>query len=365
MPMDLEMSGPRKIEELFDLRLSDFERIRTIAARISRDERTKPKANSRYADRIKEALNETALGDAMEKCNPALACGSVFCDYCRERKQDRLYYAFRKHCNDRFEMDEIKASKNLRFISVLHEPVMIDENHMDIEIFERLQDSVDQMKLQLTTLHRKLKKDGHKIWMRGAIHLEMLDYNMFYFAGQLGSQSTKVKTIRQFFDNKQANLNRGFLVHFHALIDGYGIDDMKLRRYFTDYWNQVTKQVHMQKTWTKVAWRDKNGIKGEKIQSLDDNLKGIARYCHNGSNPDLRYASNWGTGKIVQQPDITEAKSKDQITNEIRGNIVDFAVQVMDYRLDELLNYHDIYTLVLAHKWIAGDSNRGMTIAIY
>ena len=196
--LDTTMAGNISISELFANRDRDFARLRELMARDARDLTAVPKSNTRYEQRIAQATKNTNLGDAIISCTVEKACGSVFCEHCRKRKQDRLYYSFRKHCNERFGFDEAKASENLRFISVLHGPVMIDDATFEEELLRKLSISVDEMKAKVAKIAKQVKRDGRQIWLRGAIHLEMLDYNMFLFADMAGAHSTKVETIRQF-----------------------------------------------------------------------------------------------------------------------------------------------------------------------
>jgi hypothetical protein len=180
---------------------------------------------------------------------------------------------------------------------------------------------------------------------------------MFLLAEAFGKGTVKTDTINSFIRKYAAESRfstqsgKFFLVHFHALADKKDLSDWEFKRLFKERWSLTEKQVHIQRTWTMVKSRF-----GETVQSLNDGLLGMARYCFNGSNGRLTYAQNWGAGSVV-------FKTGESV--DAKGHIVGFAEEVMGRDADERLSVGDVALLVEVHNQVSGDSHKGLLVAIY
>jgi hypothetical protein len=168
----------------------------------------------------------------------------------------------------------------------------------------------------------------------------------------MGKETTKENTMKGFVDRLSTNAGRKyFVVHFHALADTGGMSDKMFKELFTNRWAATAKQVHIQRTWSKIVFKN-----SEKEQTLDEGLLGMARYCFNMSNGRLQFSSNWGAGSIVfKNGEVLDA----------RESVVGFAEEVMDRGVDVRLTLGDIRLLVEAHQAVNGSSHKGLVVGIY
>ena len=310
-------------------------------------------------NRISDALDGSDIGYQIKNCSYKTrdradsVCGSVFCEYCREKRQISMYAAYQARVDQRFGADEDKARENLRWISVLHSVALIssDSPSQETESYNKISVAVAEMRDRITKVARTAKRRfGKEIWMRGAIHLELIDTDLYQFAGLSGSLTAKERTLLEFMESTGSSFGgKAILVHFHALMDTAGIADDDHKNLFKEYWGITTRQVLSTRTW--------NTVNGKK-QSLRDGLKGMADYCYNGSNGDLRFNRNWGGGKKV----LEYGEKIDE-----RGITIGYANEMLDASVDGslFLSKGDIRMLVNVHQHVSGKSGKGLLVAIY
>jgi hypothetical protein len=321
------------------------------------DFETEVKKNSIYRDRITDAMVDTATGALMVACESGIgaSCGSVFCDSCRHKKQMNMYQSYKRFVEREFGVDEDKARERLRFVSVLHSLVEVrhDTEADEARCLSQVVASVEEMKGKISNLARTAKRHGWEgLWLRGGVHIELVDYELFRFAASLGRETTKENTMKGFVDRLSGSGGgKYFVVHFHALADKGGLSDKMFKELFTDRWSMTTKQVHIQRTWSKIVFKGT-----EREQTLDNGLLGMARYCFNMSNGRLQFSSNWGVGSIV-------FKTGEKV--DARKGVVGFAEEVMDRGIDDRLTVGDIRLLVEAHQAVNGASHKGLVVGIY
>jgi hypothetical protein len=320
---------------------------------------------SHYRTRVFDSLHLVTDGSTMRDCmnekTGAELCGSLFCDRCRERRQSSIFSTFKDYTEKQFGGDEDAARDRLRFVSVLHSLVAVEDLDTMAAAFasiEEVKTAVSEMKSILALVKKKAKrKHNADIWLRGGVHIELIDFDLFLLADAFGKGTVKTDTINSFIHRysaeKKFSTQNGkfFLVHFHALADKKDLSDKDFRRLFEERWSLTKKQVHIQRTWKTIKFKN-----NEAIQSLDDGLLGMARYCFNGSNGRLTFAQNWGAGSIV----FRTGESVDA-----KGHVVGFAEEVMGRDADERLSIGDVALLVEAHNQVNGDSHKGLLIAIY
>lgn len=88
------------------------------------------------ATRTINALNSTgdvgeqALAAKMKNCGKGNLCSSVYCVRCRQRAAGELRARFDRHISKRFGGDELMASEQLRYVTVLCE--LTDFNLVDV-----------------------------------------------------------------------------------------------------------------------------------------------------------------------------------------------------------------------------------------
>ena len=321
--------------------------------------------DSHYRTRVFDSLHLITDGNIMRDCmneeKGAELCGSIFCDRCRERKKRSVFSTFLKYKNEEFGGNDDEARKRLRFVSVLHSIVSV-EDYSTIDgaygSIDEVIDAVAEMKSVLTLIKKKAqRKHGVDIWLRGGVHIELVDFDLFLLADAFGKGTVKTDTINAFISKYAENTGlstqsgKYFLVHFHALADTKGLADEDFRELFTERWGLTKKQVHIQRTWKKIRFK-----KEEVDQSLDDGLLAMARYCFNGSNARLSFAQNWGSGSIV-------LKSGEMV--DAKGLVVGFAEEMMTRSADERLSAGDIALLIETHNRVNGDSHKGLLVSIY
>lgn len=320
--------------------------------------------NSHYVSRIFDALHLISDGNIMRDCmsgkGGAELCGSVFCERCRRRRQDSIYETFAAYKNAEFGDDEESARRRLRFVTVLHSVVPVDD-YKTIDAaygaIDEVVDAVSEMKSLLALLKKKAqRKFDSELWLRGGVHIELVDYDLFTMAEAMGIGTVKTETINQFIDAYTSGGSRGarwgkcFVVHFHALADIKNLSDREFRGLFDERWGLVRRQVHIQRTWRKIR-----SSRGETEQSLDDGLLAMARYCFNRSNAHLSFAQNWGAGKFV----MSNGEEVDP-----RGHVVGFAEEVCERTGDQALSLGDVALLIEAHNRVGGVGHKGLLVSI-
>ena len=334
--------------------------LRTIVQQLEYDEQgERVRKGTRLNKRIDAALAGTDDGVRMIACREGTGgeCGSVWCMKCRGRKQDRMLKSYYKHIDEE-ALSEPDARERLRHVTVLHDVVgVFDEGGLiDFEkTISHVCEVADDMRNAVKNMKRVWKKRGMKVWMRGGIHLELVDVDLMLF-DKAGNH--KAKVLLDWFDNKKVDgrycdgsAENAIVVHFHALVDLHDIDEDDFRDALNGRWNDTEQQVHIQRTWTRIGFKD-----GSKEQSLDDALKGIARYCFTGSNKDLQYQKFWGAGRLVFETDI-------ELDDD--GKVIAVARELQVRPTGKRLTASEIRLLVQVHNRVAGEANRGLTIGIY
>ena len=334
--------------------------LRTIVQQLEYEEKgERVRKGTRLNKRIDEALAGTDDGLRMIECREGTGgeCGSVWCMKCRGRKQDRMLKTYYKHIEDE-GLSEPEARERLRHVTVLHDVVAVFDEGGIIDFEKTIAhvcEVAGDMRNEVKNMKRVWKKRGMKVWMRGGIHLELVDIDLMLF-DKAGNH--KAKVLLDWFDKKKVDgryydgsAEKAIVVHFHALVDLHDIDEDDFREALNGRWNDIEQQVHIQRTWTKIGFKD-----GSKEQSLDDALKGIARYCFTGSNKDLQYQKFWGAGRLVFETDI-------ELDDD--GKVIAVARELQVRPTGKRLTASEIRLLVQVHNRVAGEANRGLTIGIY
>lgn len=243
----------------------------------------------------------------------------------------------------------------LRWVSVLHSvvPVRYETRLDESDTLAQVIAAAIEMRNRLRQVDRTASRRwGKNLWLKGGVHIELVDYQSFSLARLLGKSTAKEKTLEKLVEAGGATKSgKYFLVHFHALVDLNGIADGGFRDLLLSHWGLEARQVRVERLWKKIHFKGR-----QQAHSIDDALKGMARYCFNMSNARLEYSANWGAGSIVFEggEEVSAA-----------GHIEAFATEVMDRELCKPLSYGDIKLLVRAHDIINGSSHRGLAIAIY
>lgn len=320
---------------------------------------------TRHRTRIRLALRETEQGKDMLLCEDGGSlCGSIFCDKCGTKKQNGMYYSYNKHYKDVFGSDEALARKRLRWVSVLHNAVAIKVKTADdeLETLSKVAASVEQMKSYISLLGKEADRlyDGESgLWMRGGIHIEIIDYASYKEAvDNHNVASDKQKTLKTFVDKlAYEKTDYIFLVHFHGLFDMGNMKEDDFREIIKKRWARVSKQTHITELWKGIsaikkdangnAVRDKNGkvIRERKEQKIEHAFRGLANYCFSWSNINLEYKQNWGTGRYK--------------------GVRDYMIEIMDTQHSKRLSEGHIRLLVQAHSIANGSSHRGLIVSIY
>ncbi len=111
---------------------------------------------SLYRSRIFDALKDTQDGLVMKNCleKSGPACGSVFCDKCRKKKQQNLLGSYRDYVRETFGDDDDVARERLRWVSVLHSVVSVKHETADEErdTIAEVERAVADMKLNLSNI---------------------------------------------------------------------------------------------------------------------------------------------------------------------------------------------------------------------
>jgi hypothetical protein len=306
---------------------------------------------SRYRDRILKAVRDTAYEAEMVECDAGgVSCGSVYCDKCRLSKQNKLFYRYRKHFETVLGGDETVARQRLRWVSVLHSVVAVDEKD-EAGTINQVVSAAEEMKHQVSLIARNHKDSG--LWLRGAIHLEIVDYAAFRKAVENGKGTVKEKTLTELIDRcSNGNSDYYFLVHFHALADKGTIADSTFDGLFKERWSITKRQVDIQNLWDEIRMKSSGATKKMKV---DDSLRAFGRYCYSYGNDRLQYAVNWSHGRYI-------TKSGEEIT---AAGLLHFAEMDDERQNSRRLSSGHIRMLVSASNAVNGNSHKGLAISIY
>lgn len=325
--------------------------------------------NTQYKNRIRDAVENTEYGIMMRTCaDGGTRCGSVYCDECRHRKQRSMLYRYKTYYKEILGSNEELARKRLRWVSVLHNVVEINvETESDEqETIQKVDSSVEQMKGYISAIGKKYADFG--LWMRGGVHLEIVDYKAFRTAAELGNATNKEKTLTGFIKrmtNSQADFV--FLVHFHALVDMGSMNDGQFEKMFTERWNSALRQVDITSLWDEInaiqfdvktgkALKDDYGryVRKKEKQRIQDAFTAMSNYCFAYSNDKLQYARNWSHGKFITE-----------VEEELRkGNIETIATH-KDFRIDsKQMSKGHIRLLVSASNKVNDKSHKGLEVRI-
>jgi hypothetical protein len=351
------MSAEKYLQKMKEDSAETLKRLQAAAAEHAD---TSFRKGTHLRKRIKRALAGTADGTRMAVCaDGGAVCGSIFCNDCRERKQNWMLRIYRARAA---EMTEPEARARLRHVTILHEIVGVMDNAEVIEIdktIELVTAAAEDLRREIANMGRALKRQGHRIWLRGGIHIELLDME---WGGLLKSRkegNKKAKVMLEWFEKRlekgefyDFEAARAFVVHAHVLVDLNELDENEWKATLKARWGETQHQTHSQRTWSKIGFRY-----GGKVHKLDDALKGMARYCFNGSNAHLQFQKFFGAGEWVTEGD--------EQPNEETGVAEGFAKKLHRRQAERMLNDVEIRLLVLTHNAVAGMSNRGLTLSLY
>ena len=77
-------------------------------------------------------------------------------------------------------MTEPEARTRLRHVTILHEVVGVVDDAGVIEIqktIELVTAVAGDLRKEIGNMGRALKRQGHRVWLRGGMHIELLDMN--------------------------------------------------------------------------------------------------------------------------------------------------------------------------------------------
>lgn len=320
---------------------------------------------TRHKTKIRLALRGTEQGKEMIECDDGGSlCGSIFCEKCGNKKQNGMFYSYNKRYKESFSSNETLARERLRWVSVLHSAVAIkvDTLNDELETLSKVAVCAEQMKQYISLLGKEADRmyDGDSgLWMRGGIHIEIIDYASYNYAvNNLGVGSHKQRTLKSFIDKTAyERTDFMFLVHFHGLFDMGNMSEGDFTRLIKKRWNTASKQTHITKLWEGIsaikkdangkAVRDKNGkcVRVRQKQKIEHAFRGLANYCFSWSNINLEYKQNWGSGRY--------------------RSVRDFMIEVMDTHSSKSLTDGHIRLLVQSHNMVNGSSHRGLIVSIY
>lgn len=305
---------------------------------------------SRYRERILKAVRDTEYETEMFECDAGgISCGSVYCDKCRISKQNKLFYRYKKHFETVLCGDEALARQRLRWVSVLHSVVAID-NKDEAGTINQVVSAAEQMKAQVSLIGRNNKETG--LWLRGAIHLEIIDYASFHKAVESGKGTVKEKTLTELIDRcSNGNADYFFLVHFHALADKGTITDSVFENLFKQRWNATRRQVDIQHLWDEIRMKSSGSTKKMKVS---DSFRAFGRYCYSYGNHRLQYAVNWSHGRFI-------TTSGEEIS---ASGLLHFAEMDDERQNSRRLSSGHIRLLVCASNAVNGASHRNLGIRI-
>ncbi len=361
------------------------------------------KKYTKQKTKIREAMKDDNEWEVMGKCidGKSTACGSIFCDKCLEKRKWNKLQTYRNYVEKTFDNDENWANKRLRWVTVLDSLVCasISRSVTEKEIIKECCAARDNIKLTL----RNMSRNNKNIWLSGAIHAELVDYSLYRNYFLTGGATTKVKTLTEFLcaykkmdkkyftDIDYIDLNKAkrqgdydyvsgsggkelyILIHFHALVDIGDLSDYDFRKRLERKWNLTSRQVDISRLWEII--RKKNG---DVKANLDDNLKGMARYCYTRSNKNLSFSKHWGDGEGIYATHTEIDLDKKEKVNKYdwqsgeyykgtRLGLTTYAKEMLDRDLEkeERLSLAEIKLLVKVHNAISGGSNDGLNVSIY
>lgn len=321
---------------------------------------------TKHRTRIMESMFFEEQGKVMRECSAGTgpACGSIFCDKCLDKRQRNLYSTYKHYYEKHLSNNEDLARERLRWITVLHSlvRVKVDTINDENKTVAAVVDAADDLKNEIRNLARSKKV----LWLRGAIHAELIDYSLYEHFVKSGGGTIKEKTLSTFIETSGASYKKEglfaesgkelfFLVHFHALADIGDAEDKDIRKALTKRWNLTSRQVDISRLWEVIRKGNKGGIEKHKI---DDALRGMARYCYSRSNPFLTFSRDWGSGEKIH----TTSHEYD-----LKLGMRTFAIMVKDRNLDEdsILSVGEVRILVKVHNAISGPNNEGLNIYIH
>lgn len=321
---------------------------------------------TKHRTRIKEAMFFDEQGKVMRECfdNNGPACGSIFCDKCLDKRQRNLYATYKQYYEKHLNGNEDLARERLRWITILHSLVRVKVDTMENEEKTVLAcvDAANKVKQDIRNMARSKKV----VWLRGAIHAELIDYSLYEYFVLSGGGTEKEKTLSAFIKASGESYKKEglfadsekelfVLVHFHALADIGDASDKDIRQFFTKRYNLINRQVDISRLWEVVKAGKAGGVVKHKI---DDALRGMARYCYSRSNSNLTYSQDWGAGERIHT-----------ITHEydLKQGIRTIAVMERERDIDKdiTLSVGEVRLLVKVHNAISGTANEGLNIYIH
>ncbi|NDB60353.1 hypothetical protein EB001_18165 [bacterium] len=329
---------------------------------------------TRQRTRIKEAMINEEQGKLMFICSSGGdACGSIFCDRCLDKRQRNMFASYNNYIDKTFLGDEGIARDRLRWITVLHNVVKVRYSSNKDED-DTIKECVESAK-NLKNIIGNLSRNNKRIWLRGAIHAELIDYSLYEYFTSTGGATEKVITISDFInssgydkhntdykDTMFDSLVSGekelyFLIHFHALADIGDYKDKEFRKKLTDRWNITKRQIDIGRIWDEIDTKD-----GTITHKLDDAIKGMSRYCYTRSNARLTFSKNWGAGEKIMNTGLRNGYGKSS-----KQNVITYAKEINDRDLDNdlSLSVGELRLLIKVHNAISGSNNDGLNISIY
>lgn len=345
---------------------------------------------TRQRTRIKEAMKNEEQGKLMISCfSGGDACGSIFCDRCLDKRQRNMLSSYNNYIDKTFLGDEGIARDRLRWITVLHNVVKVRISSKKEEE-DTIKECVESAK-ELKRIIGNLSRNNKRIWLRGAIHAELIDYSLYEYFLSTGGATEKVKTISDFINANGYNQHNSqykdsmfdslvsgekelyFLIHFHALADIGDYTDNQFRHKLTDRWNITKRQVDVGRIWDKIDTKQ-----GTIKHNIEDAMKGMSRYCYTRSNAGLTFSKNWGNGEKIFSTHTEQDTSKVEYVDKwdwqsrkyykkIRLGVMTYAKEIMDRDLDKdiSLSLGELRLLVMVHNAISGSNNDGLNVSIY
>ena len=206
------------------------ETLKRLQAAAAEHADTSYRKGTHLRKRLEHALAGTADGTRMAVCaDGGAVCGSIFCEACRERKQNWMLRTYRERAAG---MTEPEARARLRHVTILHEVVGVVDDAGVIEIektIELVTAVAEDLRKEIGNMGRALKRQGHRVWLRGGIHIELLDMN---WVRLLKQGNRKAKVMLEFINKRLENgkfydveADRAFVVHCHVLVDLNELDE--------------------------------------------------------------------------------------------------------------------------------------------
>ena len=327
-----------------DFKAGSSQRLKRIQDELRQHAHTTP--HRHLYKQVLEALDGTGLEAAIDACDGRTGkCGSIFCEGCCSRKIEQLRATLDSHFRQAYD-DEDSIRANARYVTVLQGIVGVDFTSIITEhsAISAIQYSVDELRKRLKRVKRIARDDYQQaLWMRGSIHLEMLNLSDWWAAADFGAETAKHRTLRGFVGEGHIDSERQILVHCHLVVDIAGMSDKDFRKIWDRVFDDAPRQVLSQRLYREIL---RNGI--SHTHTLDDAWKGISRYAYNWGNNRLVFANNWGSGR----------------NSEVMAALDDFRVQVMsDSGTESKLTIRDIRFLVMSYDAVSGKAHRGLSLS--